>query len=71
MHVLCLNINLHAGRAAEFVDPRLTSTENDAARALVRRFVDAFDGRACYLDAWITFYHAVFRSGKVCLSTPS
>ena len=56
---------LHAGSAAEFVDPRLTSAENDAARALVRRFVDAFDGQACYLDVWITLYHAVFRSGKV------
>eukprot|EP00903_Cladosiphon_okamuranus_P010537 g9967.t1 len=53
------------GSAADFVDPRLSSTENDAARALVRRFVDAIDGQACYLDVWITLYHAVFRSGKI------
>lgn len=47
------------------MDPRLTSAENDAARTLVRRFVDAFDGQVCYLDVWITLYHAVFRTGKV------
>ncbi|CAM9653059.1 unnamed protein product [Ectocarpus sp. 12 AP-2014] len=52
-------------RAAEFIDPRLTSPENDAARALVRRFMDVFDGQACYLDVWITLYHAVFRTGKI------
>ncbi|CAM9258655.1 unnamed protein product [Ectocarpus sp. 4 AP-2014] len=51
--------------AAEFIDPRLTSPENDAARALVRRFMDVFDGQACYLDVWITLYHAVFRTGKI------
>ncbi|CAM9177663.1 unnamed protein product, partial [Ectocarpus fasciculatus] len=51
--------------AAEFIDPRLTSLENDAARALVRRFMDIFDGQACYLDVWITLYHAVFRTGKI------
>eukprot|EP00752_Nemacystus_decipiens_P008616 g7695.t1 len=38
------------GGAAEFVDPRMTSAENDAARALIRRYVDAYDGQACYLD---------------------
>jgi len=47
------------------VDPRLTAAENDAVCALVRRFEDAFDGQVCYLDVWITLYHAVFRSGKV------
>ncbi|CAM9261120.1 unnamed protein product, partial [Ectocarpus sp. 8 AP-2014] len=51
--------------AAEFIDPRLTSPENHAARALVRRFMDVFDGQACYLDVWITLYHAVFRTGKI------
>ncbi|CAM9225060.1 unnamed protein product [Scytosiphon promiscuus] len=60
-----LKVIIPEGGAAEFVDPRLTSDENDAARALVRRFVDAFDGRVCYLDLWITLYHAVFRSGKI------
>ncbi len=55
----------HAGGATEFVDPRLTALENDAVRALVQRFEDAFDEQVCYLDVWITLYHAVFRSGKV------
>lgn len=60
-----VSVSSRAGTAAEFVDPRLTAPENDAARNLVRRFVDAVDGQACYLDVWITLYHAVFRSGKV------
>ncbi|CAM9189565.1 unnamed protein product, partial [Hapterophycus canaliculatus] len=59
------DVAIPEGGAAEFVDPRLTFAENDAARTLVRRFVDAFDGQVCYLDVWITLYHAVFRSGKI------
>ena len=35
--------DLRAGAAAVFTDPCLTLAENDAARALVRRFTDAFD----------------------------
>lgn len=37
-----------AGSAVEFTDLRLTSAQNEAARALVRRFMDALDGQVRY-----------------------
>lgn len=39
--------------ASEFTDPRLTLVENEAARAIVRRFADAFDGQVRWFSTYL------------------